>query len=548
MSVRSFLAVAAIGFAGITNAQRTVGLLQYDTPPSGYVLFAPMSYGSTYLIDPCGREVNQWTSTYNAGAIAQLQPDGSLYRAGNYPNPTYLAGGRGGMLEHWSWDGELLWSYRISNDSLCQHHDFTVLPNGNLLVIAWDRRPGSEAIAQGRNPANTGNWLLSERILELQPIGTDSVEIVWEWKLWDHLIQSFDAGLPNHGVVADHPERVNINFYQGAPLAADWIHLNSITYNAAFDQIMVSSHNLDEIWVIDHSTTTEEAAGSTGGISGRGGDLLYRWGNPRAYDRGTPADQQLFGQHHATWLPAGHEHAGKILLFNNGLGRPAGQYSSLDILEPPVDGNGVYEVPSTTAFLPAELTWTWTAPVPTDFWAMNTSGVFPVDDGYLATDGPEGDFIFIDADGVQTWKYTNPVNNGGPVAQGSPIAANNVFRCEHYPASFPGFTGHDLTPGDEIELQPWAPLCLTTGMAAQNTAAPVLISPNPADDRAVITSTGIIIAVDLVDAGGRTVSLQLDAPGSRVELDLSRFAPGAYALLIHEEGIKGRRRERLIIL
>src|SRR5436190_15582480 len=144
------------------QAQRTVGLIQYDAPPSGYLLFPPLSNTATYLIDPCGREVHQWNSTYTAGASAQLQPDGSLYRAGNFNNPIYQGGGRGGVLERWSWDGELLWSYLISNDSLCQHHDFTVLPNGNLLVIAWDRHPGAEAIAQGRNPANTGTWLLSE--------------------------------------------------------------------------------------------------------------------------------------------------------------------------------------------------------------------------------------------------------------------------------------------------------------------------------------------------------------------------------------------------
>src|SRR5207248_2769403 len=37
-------------------------------------------------------------------------------------------------------------------------------------------------------------------------------EIVWEWHAWDHLIQEFDPQKANYGVVADHPERVDINF------------------------------------------------------------------------------------------------------------------------------------------------------------------------------------------------------------------------------------------------------------------------------------------------------------------------------------------------
>ena len=53
--------------------------------------------------------------------------------------------------------------------------------------------------------------------------------------------------------------------------------MNAVDYNAEFDQLMISVHNLSEVWIIDHSTTTAEAAGHTGGRSGKGGDILYRW-------------------------------------------------------------------------------------------------------------------------------------------------------------------------------------------------------------------------------------------------------------------------------
>ena len=85
----------------------------------------------------------------------------------------------------------------------------------------------------------------------------------------------------------------------------DWLHINAVAYNAELDQIMLSVFEFSEIWVIDHSTTTAEAAGHEGGKYGKGGDLLYRWGNPRAYRAGTVKDQKLFGQHNAHWIAKG---------------------------------------------------------------------------------------------------------------------------------------------------------------------------------------------------------------------------------------------------
>ena len=208
-------------------------------------------------------------------------------------------------------------------------------------------------------------------ILEIEPTGKTTGKVVWEWHAWDHLIQDFDDKKANFGDVAAHPELIDLNFGEGVlasmvakkeeldklksigyvggagrkaqPPKADWMHVNGVAYNAELDQIMLSVHEFSEFWIIDHSTTTAEAAGHKGGRCGKGGDLLYRWGNPRAYRAGTVKDQQLFAQHNAHWIPKGLPGEGNVLVFNNGLRRTGGAYSSVDEIVLPVDTNGEYE-------------------------------------------------------------------------------------------------------------------------------------------------------------------------------------------------------------
>ena len=132
--------------------------------------------------------------------------------------------------------------------------------------------------------------------------------------------QDVDPDLPNYGVVSEYPERMDINFgdagaNQGPGGAnADWMHLNAIDYNAELDQIVISSRHHGEIYIIDHSTTTEEATGHTGGNFGRG-EFLYRWGNPRAYDRGSTSDQN-HSPHGVNWIQK-LSRAGNLIIFNN---------------------------------------------------------------------------------------------------------------------------------------------------------------------------------------------------------------------------------------
>lgn len=484
MSSRILLSVIAFITYTAILGQNTVGLTHYDESNSeGYVLFSPMTSTNSYLIDKCGEKVHEWnTSSFQPALSAMLLEDGSLLRTGQSNNPFFDEGGSGGIIEKFDWNGNLTWSYTLSDSLNCLHHDVKMMPNGNILCIVWDSYTKQEAVQNGKNESYNQSVLWSEKIIELKPIGTDSAEIVWEWKLFDHLIQDYDNTKLNYGVVEDHPELVDINYFPGVQNTPDWIHLNSIDYNPVLDQILVSTHRLCEVWILDHSTTTQEASGHTGGAAGQGGDLLYRWGNPQAYKRGGPTTKVFYGQHHATWIPSGFTNENKILVFNNGLGRP-GTYSSVDIIEPPLNSSNTYDLSSSSGpYLPAGLDWSFVANTPSDFYSSNISGVYPLENGsFIVTSGANGRFFEINQTQQVLWEYINPVTTGGVYSQGDSATINPVFRCEFYTPDYLGLQGHDLTPYGEVEQNPSEPsMCDSIlGLEEMYSAQNFQIFPNP---------------------------------------------------------------------
>lgn len=527
------LLLALLCLPSLAGGQTTMGLIQHSSGSNddGYVLFAPITYTTTYLINKCGRLMHSWNSSYKPSQSVYILPDGTLLRPGNAGNANFTAGGTGGIIEKLAWDGTVLWNYTVSDTAQCQHHDIKQLPNGNILAIMWELRSPANAIAAGRNPSLLGASLWSEKIIELQPSGTNTAAIVWEWHVWDHLVQDYDNSKPSFGAVNSSPQLVNINY--AATTQADWLHFNSVDYNPALDQVMISNHNFNEIWVIDHSTTTMQAAGHAGGSSGKGGDLLYRWGNPAAYNNGTATDQKLWGQHNAHWIESGLPDAGKIMIFNNGHGLPAAtNYSSVEIIDPPVNTAGVYT--ATLPYLPSSASWSYTSTVTTDFFATNISGAQQLANGnVLICSGPTGTFFEIDGAKTTVWEYINPVKNTGPMTQGSTPAQNAVFRCSFYPFNYSGFTGHSLIAGVPIEINPTAYSCDLTEVG-DLIKEDISVSPNPATDKLSITShTGNIGDIKLYNAMGQLVLQQSQAPYS-CTVDLSEVPSGFfYMSLLH---------------
>jgi hypothetical protein len=398
-----------------------------------FTLFSPEYSTKTLLMNKHGEIVHTWESDFIQGLGVYLLENGNLLRTVlPYVNPVFISGGVTGGVQLFDWNGTLLWMFNYSNNQHCLHHNIKILQNGHILMIAWEYKSAAEAISAGRDPASLPvGELWPDHIIEVEPTSPTAGKIVWEWHIWDHLIQDFDATKENYGIVEQHPELLDINYGANeGKEQADWNHINSIDYNLKYDQILLSSHNQHEIWVIDHSTTSVEAAGHSGGNSGRGGDLLYRYGNPESYHAGNESDQKFFGQHDAQWISTGNPGEGNILVFNNGEGRPEGQYSSIEEFVPPIDDNGSYFLAPGSAYGPEKPVWRYTSENPFDFFAGYLSGIQRLPNGNTCIcDGDHGIFFEVTVDGKTVWKYVNTIPN---------IVRNQVFDLQCYTPDYPG--------------------------------------------------------------------------------------------------------------
>jgi hypothetical protein len=436
----------------------------------GYTLVFPLQSTKTFLIDMQGKVVQTWQSRYAAGQEAYLLENGHLLRAAKVSDDEALFAGaaQGGRVQEFTWDGKLVWDFKFHNAKQLQHHAITPMPNGNVLLIVWERKTAQEAIEAGAKPALTGNTdMLVDSLIEVKPKGKIGGEIVWEWHLWDHLVQDHDRSKANFGDVAAHPELVDANFgrnlgfvnlarfvnppakkdepkkadakndaldklkgigYVGASggrkfagFFPDWTHVNGVSYNAKLDQIMLSPREFNEVWIIDHSTTKAEAAGHAGGRSGKGGDLLYRWGNPRAYRAGTAADQRLFSQHDTQWIPEGLPGEGHLLVFNNGGGRPDGNYSSVDEVVLPLRADGSYERGPGAAYGPNKPIWSYSAAKKPEFFAPLMSGAQRLPNGNtLICTGFSGTIFEVTPAKEIVWDYINPAKDAQPMRRFGP--------------------------------------------------------------------------------------------------------------------------------
>ena len=493
----------------------------------------------TYLIDNEGRKVHEWSkSTYAPGQAVYLLPNGNLLRPCLYTSQGGIStgGGEGGRIELYNWNDSLLWYTNYSTSTYVQHHDVKMLPNGNIIMLVVEKKTAAETAAAGFDTSQIQDpdfanykYFLPDAVVEIKPTYPSGCTVVWEWHVWDHLIQNHDATKNNYGTPSQHPELVDCAG-DHRKLPVFWNHMNAIDYNDSLNQIVMSVRGNSELWVIDHSTTTSEAASHTGGKQGKGGDLLYRWGNPLTYGAGTVSDQKYFEQHDVEWIKYDCPGAGNFLCYDNGVNR---NYSSIDEIVPPVTSSGSYPISVGSSFAPTTYTWTYVANPPTSMYAPDISGAQRLKNGNtIICVGTAGTLYEVTSSGQVVWKYINPVTNTGPLTQGDSIphnpikpfeTMNSIFRVYRYAPTYSGLAGHDLTPGDFIEIYPASSI-----NDEGNTVPAIQYYPNPFTNKINLRNASGKENYELLNSIGQIMwkGMNID------QQDFSNLAGGVYFLKV----------------
>ena len=464
----------------------------------GYALYNKQNNNTAYLIDGNGNIANTWSCNVSCCYAVLLKDNGNIVRGGKYSSNQLSGAAIGGMVQEIDPNDNVVWEFIYSTSDYCSHHDITLIGD-NVLLTAWEVKSTSELTQAGYDGANSEKW--PTHFVEVEQNGTGG-QIVWEWHIWDHLIQDHNSSKDNYGVVADHPELIDINMIQssgggpGGSNSGDWFHVNGINYNPDLDQIAFSSRHASEVYIIDHSTTTAEAATHSGGNSGMGGDILYRWGNPSNYGA---SGQQIItaAVHDVRWITDdGRPNGGYLQMFNNSGG--AGNSSVVDAIQTPVNGY-TYSLTPGSAYSPS--TYTWRHECLDD--ASGQSAHNRMSNGNVFVNLSQDYMYELDTLGNTVWQY----NGGGP-------AKAFRYECDH--------------PGIIALLN--NPCGVNVSEVLQED---ISVYPNPSSG--IFTISGLEkyeeFTLSVIDAYGRVIK---DNINSNV-FDISSFARGIYFVKIAKE-------------
>lgn len=239
------------------------------------VLLVPDFGKETILLDDQGKELLVWKSQDSNAGGARLLKDRCLLHVVNRPlQRTFRKAMIGGGLEILDAESRPIWRFWNATSEHASCGDALMLPNGNVLTMTMEWKSKEDVVKAGRDASLVDdNGMLIPGLMEVKPNGPTAGIPVWKWSLWNHLYQQAHPALANYSFPKSKEGCVDINL--GQQKRRGWIQPMEIDYNEKEQLILVTFQNR-QAWVIDHSTTTAEAATDKGGKSGKGGRLLQK--------------------------------------------------------------------------------------------------------------------------------------------------------------------------------------------------------------------------------------------------------------------------------
>ncbi|MBE50334.1 MAG: hypothetical protein CMP51_01430 [Flavobacteriales bacterium] len=491
---------------------------------NGFALYNSQGSNTTYLIDENQNIAHTWNLNSECNYTVLLKKNGNLIRGTKYNNNVLGGAADAGRVQEISPDGSIVWDYIYSSADHLSHHDITLVGD-NVLLTAWEVKSASELVDAGftGNVGSAGKW--PTHFVELQDDGNGSANIVWEWHIWDHLCQDVDPNKPNYVTnISDYPQLIDINMIQGGGggpggQSGDWFHVNGVDYNEELDQIVFSSRFASEIYIIDHSTTTAEASSHSGGNSGMGGDILYRWGNPSNYGM-TGVQTIPSAVHDSRWIPNdGRPNGGYLQIFNNkGI---SNNQSTVDGIKTPLDPSTGYNYLRTPGqpYGPSSYTTRYVC----QFSAP----------GQSASDRMSNGNIFVNASGGQ----------GGSGVMYEVDSLENLVWGPYNAQSQKGFRYECDYPGI-IALKPYMNTNSTSCFDHTGNnllfKSNILVSPNPTHDFIKIGlnqyNSGVV-NVQIVNVFGKIIYNEITDVFSKniVQIDMRDFSDGLYFVNVNSD-------------
>ncbi len=231
------------------------------------------------LMDMQGHVVHSWPKVRAVGRV-RLDHQGRL-----------MAIGVDDMLKEYDWDGNLTWAYALPRVEDLPHHDFIMLGNGNVLVLAQETETRSDYV---------------------QEIDREG-RVVWEWWPRDHLEKHF----PDRDRRYPDPTHINSLFELEENR---WFDAGDDRFKPG--NILISARNLNAIFIVERST----------------GEIVWKH------------LEGLDFQHEAQMVPLGVLGGGLIVVFNNGY-HNVNDYRRSEIRAiQPVDGRVVWGYSSPSFF------------------------------------------------------------------------------------------------------------------------------------------------------------------------------------------------------